>query len=88
MNFLTTATIIDEVALPIDTNVIWHAICIPKINNTSQYILNDLALKIIKSLFYILCGAILRRQNNSAKCIIVIFSNKFGFDSFAVNVSY
>ena len=35
-NFLVTATIIEQTALPIETNAIWQAVWIPNINKTAQ----------------------------------------------------
>ena len=44
-NFLNTATIIEQTALPIETNVIWQAIWIPKINSAPQYTRNAWEVK-------------------------------------------
>ena len=48
-NFLSTATIIEHFALPMDTNVIWHAIYTPNRNSTAQYILSAPSVKVISS---------------------------------------
>lgn len=48
-NFLMTATMIDDTALPSELNAIWQEICIPNMNITAMYILRAVFVKAISS---------------------------------------